>query len=198
MHGNIVLNNLESLISFDHFCDAHTLFSVYTCATCTNFKISFLAPRLGRQLCRHRPRLAPLHVPLKMASTETQPSAKPISEKQRAKLEKLANKKEKEAQQALQKLQQGGSKEKKAKKQNAEPTIDPKDWVEETPAGQTKILKSLDGDFHKAYYPNVVESAWYSFWENQGHFKPRTEEDGSLKPKGKYVIAIPPPNVRDL
>lgn len=28
-------------------------------------------------------------------------------------------------------------------------------------------------------------------------FKPRTKEDGSLKSKGKHVIAIPPPNVRN-
>lgn len=40
-----------------------------------------------------------------------------------------------------------------------------------------------------------MESAWYSFWEEQGLFKPRTEKDGSVKLKGKYVIAIPPPNV---
>ncbi|CAG8970911.1 hypothetical protein HYALB_00000890 [Hymenoscyphus albidus] len=33
------------------------------------------------------------------------------------------------------------------------------------------------------------------FWENRGLFKPQTETNGTLKPKGKYVIAIPPPNV---
>jgi valyl-tRNA synthetase len=131
-----------------------------------------------------------------MAPTQAQPSAKPISEKQRLKLEKFANKKEKQAQQAQQKQQQpsGASTEKKSKKQDV-PAVESKDWVEETPAGQRKILKPLDDDFHKAYLPKVVESAWYSFWEDQGLFKPRTEKDGSLKPKGKYVIAIPPPNV---
>lgn len=56
-------------------------------------------------------------------------------------------------------------------------------------------MKPLDDDFHKAYVPKVVESAWYSFWDDQGLFKPQTEQNGSLKPKGKYVIAIPPPNV---
>jgi valyl-tRNA synthetase len=130
-----------------------------------------------------------------MASTQAQPSAKPMAEKQRLKLEKFA-KKEKQAQEALQKQQQasGTTQEKKSKKQDA-PAVESKNWVEETPAGCRKILKPLDDDSHKAYLPMVVESAWYSFWENQGLFKPRTEEDGSLKPKGKYVIAIPPPNV---
>lgn len=119
-----------------------------------------------------------------------------MSEKQRLKLDKFAKKKEKLAREALLKEQQGtsASTAKKAKEQQA-PAVQSKDWVEKTPAGQRKILKSLDDDFTKAYLPAVVESAWYSFWENQGLFKPRTEEDGSLKPKGKYVIAIPPPNV---
>lgn len=130
------------------------------------------------------------------SSTESQLPRKPISEKQRLKLEKFANKQEKQAQQKLQKLQTPSviSIDKKAKKRNV-PTTESSDWVEETPPGQTKILKSLDDDFHKAYLPKVVESAWYSFWEEQGLFKPRTEKDGSLKPNGKYVIAIPPPNV---
>ncbi|KAF3931648.1 hypothetical protein ABW20_dc0107270 [Dactylellina cionopaga] len=124
-----------------------------------------------------------------MASTQ----AKPMTEKQRLKLEKFANKKEKQAQQLLQ--QSGSSsKEKKTKKQDA-PAVESKDWNEETPAGQKKILKPLDDAFHKAYLPGVVESAWYSFWEDEGLFKPQTEQDGKLKPKGKYVIAIPPPNV---
>lgn len=111
-----------------------------------------------------------------------------MSEKQRLKLEKFAQKKENQAQQVQRKS------EKKAKKQDV-PAVEANDWVEETPIGQRKILKPLDGAHHKAYFPKVVESAWYSFWENQGLFKPRTEKDGSLKPKGKYVIAMPPPNV---
>lgn len=131
-------------------------------------------------------------MPSRMASTQA--SEKPMSEKQRLKLEKFANKKEKQAQQMQQQQPNGVSKEKKSKKHDV-PAVESKDWVEETPAGQKKILKPLDDDFHKAYLPKVVESAWYSFWEDQGLFKPRTEKNGSLKPKGKYVIAIPPPNV---
>ncbi|KAL4867897.1 hypothetical protein BDV12DRAFT_197758 [Aspergillus spectabilis] len=102
-----------------------------------------------------------------MASASTQTSEKPMSQKQQLKLEK----------------KQDGS------------AIDLKNWVEETPAGQRKILSPLNDTLHKAYIPKVVESAWYSFWEEQGLFKPRTEEDGGLKPRGKYVIAIPSPNV---
>lgn len=117
-----------------------------------------------------------------------------MSEKQRLKLEKFANKKEKQTQQAQQQHANCVPKEEKSKKQDV-PAVESKDWVEETPAGQKKILKSLDDGFHKAYVPKVVESAWYSFWEDKGLFKPRTEKNGSLKPKGKYVIAIPPPNV---
>jgi valyl-tRNA synthetase len=128
-----------------------------------------------------------------MESTQVQLSAKPMSEKQRLKLEKFANKKEKQAQQKQQQSS-GASNEKKSKKLDV-PTVESKDWIEETPTGQRKILKPLDDDFHKAYLPRVVESAWYSFWEDQGLFKPQTEKDGSPKPRGKYVIAIPPPNV---
>lgn len=120
-------------------------------------------------------------------------SEKPLSEKQRLKLEKFAIKKEKQAQQKQQQSS-GPSKDQKSKKQDL-PVVESKDWIEETPAGQRKILKPLDDDFHKAYIPRVVESAWYSFWEDRGLFKPQSEKDGSLKPKGKYVIAIPPPNV---
>jgi hypothetical protein len=128
-----------------------------------------------------------------MSSKDNKLSAKPMSEKQRLKMEKFALKKEKQAQNEP----SGASKENKSKKQNAT-AMESKDWVEETPAGERKILKPLDDDFHKAYSPKVVESAWYSFWEDQDLFKPQTEKDGSLKPKGKYVIAIPPPNVWNL
>ncbi|KAL6907321.1 tRNA synthetases class I domain-containing protein [Trichoderma evansii] len=120
--------------------------------------------------------------------SSTQASEKPMSEKQRQKLEKFKQKQENLAQQSQQKL------DKKARRLEP-PAVAAKDWIEETPAGHRKILKPLDDDFHKAYLPNVVESAWYSFWENQGLFKPQTEKDGCLKPKGKYVIAMPPPNV---
>ena len=144
---------------------------------------------------RNHSRSLALPVLWRMASTQADPAAKPMSEKQRLKLEKFAKKKQ--AQEALQAQQQGNNSTSKAKKAKAQeaPTVQSKDWVEETPAGQKKILKSLDDDFTKSYLPTVVESAWYSFWEKERLFEPRTEEDGSVKSKGKYVIAIPPPNV---
>lgn len=131
-------------------------------------------------------------LPLRMASTQAQ-SSKPMSEKQRLKLEKFAKKKERQAQQEQQQ-RSSNSGEKKQKKLDA-PAVQSEDWIEGTPTGQKKILKPMDDVFQKAYLPKVVESAWYSFWESRGLFKPRTEENGNLKPKGKYVIAIPPPNV---
>ncbi|PTB34909.1 hypothetical protein M441DRAFT_32403 [Trichoderma asperellum CBS 433.97] len=118
----------------------------------------------------------------------TQATDKPMSEKQRLKFEKFKQKQENLAQKSQH------ISERKTKRQGT-PMVAAKDWVEETPAGHRKILKPLDDDFHKAYLPKVVESAWYSFWEDHGLFKPQTEKDGRLKPKGKYVIAMPPPNV---
>ncbi|KAI3317113.1 valyl-tRNA synthetase [Xylariaceae sp. AK1471] len=105
-----------------------------------------------------------------MASTQA--SEKPMSEKQRLKLEKFASKREKQAQQQQQQQPNSVSKEKKSKMQNV-PSVKSKYWLEETPARRKKILKPLDDDFHKAHIP----------------------KNGSLQPKGKYVIAIPPPNV---
>lgn len=81
------------------------------------------------------PCLVVLCVPSRMASTQA--SEKPMSEKQRLKLGKFANKKEKQAQQAQQQQPNGVSKGKKFKKQDV-PAVESKDWVEETPAGQKK------------------------------------------------------------
>lgn len=104
----------------------------------------------------------------------------------------FAKKKEKQEQEALLKPQQaiGSSQEKKSKEQSNAPAVESKDWVEETPAGHRKTLKSLNDDFQKAYFPKVVEPAWYSYWEKQDMFKPRTKEDGSLKSKGKNMSLL--------
>jgi valyl-tRNA synthetase len=42
----------------------------------------------------------------------------------------------------------------------------------------------------KPYDPAQVESRWYSFWEDQGVFRPASPGAGN-----PYVISIPPPNV---
>lgn len=46
-----------------------------------------------------------------------------------------------------------------------------------------------------AYDPVAVESAWYSWWEESGFFKPQYAPDGSPKAEGTFVIPQPPPNV---
>ena len=47
------------------------------------------------------------------------------------------------------------------------------------------------------YNPIAVESAWYDWWEAQGFFAPKTNEDGSPRDasNGTFVIPAPPPNV---
>lgn len=56
------------------------------------------------------------------------------------------------------------------------------------------VLKPLDDDFHKAYNPKVVESAWYAWWEQQGFHEPEFD-NGKVRPEGSFVISEPPPNV---
>lgn len=80
----------------------------------------------------------------------------------------------------------------KAPKAEEEPLPE---YVEETPAGEKKRLRSLDDPQMKAYNPIAVESAWYEWWEKEGFFKPQFKEDGSVKDEGSFVIVIPPPNV---
>ncbi|RYP87329.1 hypothetical protein DL769_000533 [Monosporascus sp. CRB-8-3] len=88
----------------------------------------------------------------------------------------------------------GKAKEKKAKGPKAEEKPLP-EYVEDTPPGEKKRLKSFDDPHYKAYSPIAVESAWYSWWEASGFFKPQFKEDGNVKDEGKFVIVIPPPNV---
>ncbi|WPH02442.1 Hypothetical protein R9X50_00530600 [Acrodontium crateriforme] len=82
----------------------------------------------------------------------------------------------------------------KAKKEKKE-QVKLAPYVEETPKGEKKILKPLDDDYHKAYIPSVVESAWMDWWEKEGFHLPEFTPEGEVKPKGSFVISIPPPNV---
>ena len=108
-------------------------------------------------------------------------------ERQKAeKAAKLASKQEK------QKAMQAASKPKEKEKKQQE-KLPP--YVEATPKGEKKILQPLDDEYHKAYIPSVVESAWYDWWEAQGFHQPEFKEDGEVKDKGSFVISIPPPNV---
>ncbi|KAL4914911.1 hypothetical protein BDW62DRAFT_204131 [Aspergillus aurantiobrunneus] len=114
-----------------------------------------------------------------MSSTPS--SEKPMRKKQQLKHEMFPNKK---AKQAVGLQHSGPPKEKRTKKwDDPISAVELKNWVDETPAGQRKILNPLDDALHKAYIPKVVESAWYSFREEQGLFKPQTESDGSLQKK---------------
>ncbi|KAI0843014.1 tRNA synthetases class I-domain-containing protein [Hypoxylon sp. FL0890] len=115
-------------------------------------------------------------------------------EKERKKAEKAAKFEQKKAKAATQDAPAAGkAKEKKAKAAKTEEALPP--YVEETPAGEKKRLRSLDDPQLKAYNPIAVESAWYEWWEKSGFFKPEFTPDGKVKEEGKFVIVIPPPNV---
>jgi len=111
--------------------------------------------------------------------------------KERAKAEKQAKFDEKMAKKKAQAAQAGPKKEKKEKKEQVK--LAP--YKEETPKGEKKILKPLDDEYHTAYIPSVVESAWYDWWEKEGFHEPQYTKDGDVKPAGSFVITIPPPNV---
>jgi valyl-tRNA synthetase len=68
-------------------------------------------------------------------------------------------------------------------------------YVEETPEGEKKRLRPFDDPYYSSYHPAAVESAWYSWWEKEGYFKPQFTPEGNVKPEGKFVIVVPPPNV---
>lgn len=109
-------------------------------------------------------------------------------ERQKAeKLAKLAAKQEKQAK--MHAASQPKQKEKRKEPEKLPP------YREETPRGAKKILKPLDDEYHKAYIPSVVESAWYDWWEQEGFHEPEFTRDGEVKEKGYFVISIPPPNV---
>jgi valyl-tRNA synthetase len=109
--------------------------------------------------------------------------------KEKAKAEKLAKL---EAKKAKLEQQKAASKPKEKEKKQQEKLAP---YVEETPAGEKKILKPLDDDYHKAYIPSVVESAWMAWWEKEGLHKPEFKANGDVKDAGTFVIPIPPPNV---
>ena len=45
------------------------------------------------------------------------------------------------------------------------------------------------------YSAQETEAKWYSFWEEKGYFRPKSDREGKASARGKYVIVIPPPNV---
>lgn len=119
----------------------------------------------------------------------------PKKEKTEKELAKEKQKAEKAAKLAAKQAKQAdlAAKSKPKEKKKEQEKLPP--YVEETKKGDKKILKSLDDDYHKAYIPSVVESAWYDWWEKSGFHKPQFKENGEVKDAGYFVIPIPPPNV---
>ncbi|KAJ2354748.1 valine--tRNA ligase [Coemansia sp. RSA 2618] len=104
--------------------------------------------------------------------------------KRKAKMEKFL------AKQAAQEAK--GETKPKPKEKKAKSAPKPKAaFVNTTPEGE---MKDMSQEMAGSYDPVAVESAWYSWWEKQGFFKPNTE-DGAISTKGKFVITAPPPNV---
>lgn len=56
-----------------------------------------------------------------------------------------------------------------------------------TPKG---AKKSMSESMEKGYHPQLVEAAWYDWWESCGYFQAEPTSD-----KPKFVMVIPPPNV---
>jgi valyl-tRNA synthetase len=116
-------------------------------------------------------------------------------EKERKKAEKQAKFEQKKAAQAQAAAANANkTKEKKEKEKKAEVEALPP-FVEDTPAGGKKRLKPFDDPYYSSYHPVAVESAWYAWWEKEGFFKPQFTPEGKVKPEGKFVVVVPPPNV---
>jgi valyl-tRNA synthetase len=79
--------------------------------------------------------------------------------------------------------------EKQSKKQTA-PAAAPD--ASKAAAKKEKVKKAVAAD---AYQPKEIENGRYEWWESKGFFKPQFTKEGKIKPEGKFVIPIPPPNV---
>ncbi|PVU98856.1 hypothetical protein BB559_001221 [Furculomyces boomerangus] len=81
--------------------------------------------------------------------------------------------------------------DKKKKEKEPSATPKPKSKIEYTPG----LKKDLSAEMADSYDPNQVESVWYDWWVKEKFFEPKFTESGDISPKGKFVVAIPPPNV---
>ncbi|KAK7738449.1 hypothetical protein SLS62_011379 [Diatrype stigma] len=115
-------------------------------------------------------------------------------EKERKKAEKQAMYEKKKAAKAEAATAAAKNPKEKEKAKKAEVEVLPP-YVEDTPEGEKKRLKPFDDPYYSSYHPVAVESAWYSWWEKEGYFKPQFTPEGNVKPEGKFVIVVPPPNV---
>lgn len=118
--------------------------------------------------------------------------AAPPEQKEKAKADKAAKFAAKQAK--LKQQQQQPQPQQKAAAQPTPKTQAPAlpPYVDETPAGEKKIIQPLDHPHFQAYNPKAVESAWYTWWEKSGFFQPRPARSPDA---GRFVIPLPPPNV---
>lgn len=92
------------------------------------------------------------------------------------------------------KPQWGPGKKNEAKKDNAAEKVKKEPFVNPTPKGEKKDMKTLP--FADAYYPTAVEAAWQDWWEASGFYKGDPEYAMTKKgPDEKFIMVIPPPNV---
>uniref|UniRef100_A0A6A7G606 Valine--tRNA ligase n=1 Tax=Hirondellea gigas TaxID=1518452 RepID=A0A6A7G606_9CRUS len=75
---------------------------------------------------------------------------------------------------------------KRGKKNGEEKQVEESAYVDSTPTGQKKDMSI---QMLPKYNPFQVESAWDSWWENRGFYKP------SMESKDTFMMVIPPPNV---
>ncbi|KAL7928727.1 tRNA synthetases class I domain-containing protein [Trichoderma chlorosporum] len=137
--------------------------------------------------------------PASVADTGAQPAPAKVKtekelERERKKAEKLAAFEQKKAAKAAAAANTAANKTKKEKEKKAEAEVLP-EYIEDTPEGEKKRIKSFDDPHYSSYHPIAVESAWYSWWEKQGYFKPQFTPEGNVRPEGSFVIVVPPPNV---
>ncbi|KAK5654450.1 hypothetical protein OQA88_7361 [Cercophora sp. LCS_1] len=115
------------------------------------------------------------------------PAPKKNDKKEKARLEKAAKF---AAKQAAKQQQAPAAQSAPKEKKPAAPVLPP--YTDETPEGEKKVIQPFDHPYFSAYNPSAVESAWYSWWEKSGFFKPETHGSPEV---GTYVIPLPPPNV---
>ncbi|KAH6714393.1 valyl-tRNA synthetase [Leptodontidium sp. MPI-SDFR-AT-0119] len=136
-----------------------------------------------------------LHGKAEGAQAEKGAKSEKELERERKKAEKQAKFDQKKAKAKAPVLTLSATKEKKANTESKTEKNALPPYVEETPTGSKKIIKSFDDPYYKAYNPLAVESAWYAWWEKEGFFKPEFTADGKVKEEGSFVIVEPPPNV---
>lgn len=124
-------------------------------------------------------------------SSEKSKNQKKNELKKAEKLAKFQAKKAAQAKLAAEKAAKGKSA--KVEKDESVAAVNVEEFVNTTPLGEKK---DVSGECPAAYNPIAVESAWYSWWEKSGFFKPEINMKNDVLPEeGAYVIPIPPPNV---